>query len=405
VSAGAMKAAVWTARVALGAVFILSGWSKCVDPWGFVYKIEDYLAVWGILQAVPREFTLVGSVGLSMLELCTGLALTLGCLRRTAAIAACAIMAGMLPLSVYIWLADPVADCGCFGDLLVISNGATLAKNVVIAALAVFLLARNPRVAPGIRPGLQWLVMALAIIYGLTLAVVGWHMQPVADFRPYPIGSEIVTEGSDGADITFIYEKDGVEREFALDALPDSTWTYVSRAGAPVDDDSRMLALLDDEGYDVTADVFGDGTPDMILITVPEPGLDYLTRARFANELYEYASARGIGMVAAVAASDDGLERWRQLARPRYPVYTASDTALKQLVRGSHGLVWIHDGRIAVKRNLAGISPDVLETGELPGSLWNVADGRLCLWLSVALAAALALLWLPGLIFNHKKTK
>ncbi len=400
------KSAVWAARLAVGAVFILSGWSKCVDPWGFVYKIEDYLAVWGILAAVPREFTLVGSVALSMLELCTGLSLALGCLRRTAAIAACAIMAAMLPLSVYIWVADPVADCGCFGDLLVISNAATMAKNIVITALAVFLAFTNTRVAPGIRPALQWIMLAATIIYGLALAVTGWHVQPVADFRPYPIGSEaVVADSAEDGDVTFIYEKDGERREFALDALPDSTWTWIGRAESDAAESSAALALFDEDGYDVTSDVLGSADGDVLLITVPEPGVDYLTRARFANELYRYATDHGIGMVAAVAATDDGLERWRALARPQYPVYTASDTALKQLVRGTQGFVWIHDGRIAIKRNLAGIGPDILSAGTMQDELWNVADGRLCIWLSAALAAVILLLWSLGRVCNNKKSK
>ena len=43
-----LKAAIWTARVIAGSVFILSGITKAIDIWGFVFKINDYLAVWHI---------------------------------------------------------------------------------------------------------------------------------------------------------------------------------------------------------------------------------------------------------------------------------------------------------------------------------------------------------------------
>lgn len=392
---------VWVARALLGATFIVSGWAKCVDPWGFVYKLEDYLSVWGLLGSVPREFTLIGAVALSMLEFCTGVALATGCLRRAAPAVATVIMAGMLPLSVYIYVADPVADCGCFGDLLVISNLATMLKNIVLAALAVYLLLWGHRAAPGYRPGLQWLVVALSIVYSLTLAVLGWHFQPVADFRPFGVGKELVAEeGADDADtpVTFVYEKEGRRQEFALDALPDSSWTFVSRS-AGAEADAGALTLFDDYGDDVTADVLAD-VSDMIILTVPEPGLDYLLRARFANELYRYAGARDIPVIGVVAASGDALDKWRELARPQFPVYSASDTSLKQLVRGAQGFVWVHEGRIVLKRSLASLNPDMLDDPDPLRQINNVSDGRVCIWLSSAFLAGLLLLWLTSQVYS-----
>ncbi len=393
--------AVWVARILLGATFVVSGWAKCVDPWGFVYKLEDYLSVWGLLGSVPREITLVGAVALSMLEFCTGVALATGCLRRAAPAVATVIMAGMLPLSVYIYVADPVADCGCFGDLLVISNLATMLKNIVLAALAVFLLLWGRRAAPGFLPGLQWLVVALSIVYTLTLAVLGWHFQPVADFRPFGVGKELVAEeGADDADtpVTFVYEKEGRRQEFALDALPDSSWTFVSRS-AGAEADAGALTLFDDYGDDVTADVLAD-VSDMIILTVPEPGLDYLLRARFTNELYRYGGTTGIPVIGVVAASGDALDKWRELARPQFPVYSASDTSLKQLVRGAQGFVWVHDGRIALKRSLASLNPDMLDEPDPLRQINNVSDGRVCIWLSSAFLAGLLLLWLTSQVYS-----
>lgn len=400
-----LRGAVWAARVLLGLTFILSGWAKCIDPWGFVYKAEEYLAVWHIAHLVPREFTLVGTAALSMFEFCTGLLLATGCLRRTSAWCAAAIMAAMLPLSVYIAVADPVSDCGCFGDMLVISNGATLAKNIVLAALAVFLVVYTRRATPGYRPGVQWLVMALGIVYSLTLIVVGWQVQPMVDFRPWPVGTTLAADIDDEEPqegMTFIYEKDGARAEFTLDALPDSTWTCVGRAVDPSEDGERP-AFFDADGYEITDELLGsDGR--LILLTVPEPGLDNLLRSRFANELYEYASARGIDMAAAVAASGPALERWTALARPDFPVCSASDTSLKELVRGPMGLVYMRDGAIVLKRNFAALDPDMLSSGtEDPfAELMTVSDGRLTAWFSGALAAALLILWLMSKTLGRK---
>lgn len=397
------RAAVWAPRILLGLTFMLSGWAKCVDPWGFVYKIEEYLTIWGLISAIPRELTLVCAVGLSIFEFLTGLALATGSLRRGAPVAATAIMAVMLPLSAYIAIANPVSDCGCFGDLWVISNTATLTKNIVLTALAIYLLVANRRAKPLYRPALQWLVLAMGGVYVLVLAVVGWQLQPVVDFRPYPVGSELLADMPEDEEF-YIYEKDGSSERFTLDALPDSTWTFVERIGGEAVENSR-LALFDAEGEEVTEEVLDTGGRALIIITVPEPGLDYLSRARMANEINDYAREHDMDMIAAVASSGDALERWYNIARPHFPVYSASDTSLKELVRGFQGLVLVRDGRIVLKRNFSYVSPEILEEDDPFGSLLNPSDGRVAVWLTGALAAGLVFLWLTDRLFGFKERK
>ena len=138
---------VWAARIVTGVTFIVSGWAKAVDPWGFIIKVGEYLSVWHL--SVPHEAIVTGCAALACIEFATGIMLATGSLKRSSAVVATAMMALMLPLTVYIAVADPVADCGCFGDLWHISNGATLAKNVVLTALAIYLLLRN-RTVPGL---------------------------------------------------------------------------------------------------------------------------------------------------------------------------------------------------------------------------------------------------------------
>ncbi|MDO4320327.1 MAG: DoxX family protein [Bacteroidales bacterium] len=393
--------AVWVTRVLVGAVFIISGWAKSVDPWGFVYKVEEYLSVWSLGGVFPREIIVVGTVGLSIFEFVTGILLLTGSLRRTSPVFAAAMMAFLLPLTAYIAVADPVADCGCFGDLWVISNTATFVKNLVITALIVFLLIYNRRVGTGIIPGLQWIAIAISVIYALLLAFVGWQFQPVVDFRPYPVGSDI-NGGPAESDVTYIYERDDDRREFTLDALPDSTWTYIGPAQTHAF--VEPLALFDGED-EVTEDVLmpDDETDgELLILVVSEPGLDFLTRARFANELCEYEAAYGGRMIAVVAASGDALDRWRDLARPKMPVYSSSDTSLKQLVRGSTALVRVNDGIITLKRNFATVVPDLLSRPAPIDSMKVFDDGHIARLLTLPYVGVILLLWLIGAWYNKK---
>lgn len=385
--------AVWLARIISGAVFMISGWAKCVDPWGFVYKIQEYLHVWQFADAIPVDIVVVGAVALSIFEFVTGILLVTGSMRRVAPALGLALMVFMLPLTAYIAIADPVADCGCFGDLLVLSNTATFIKNLILTGLLVVALKWHSSAGWLFRPGLQWLVIILSSIYALSIAFIGWNVQPLVDFRPYPVGSEILREESETAAPQYIYAKDGVEQRFTLDALPDSTWTFIEAVKQESADEALAIYDGDDE---VTAEVFDpDEDVPTIVLAISDPDVDFLTRARFANELAEYADSCGMRMIGLVAASGDALDRWIELARPDFDVYSATDTAIKQLVRGNPAIVLVDHGKIALKRTFISIRPELPVDGSEPlADLAIVDDGKIMMLLTSALFAALFIIWL-----------
>lgn len=382
---------VWAGRILAGAVFAVSGWAKAVDPRGFAFKIDEYLAVWGVGDILPSGTTgLLGSA-ISIVELCVGVLLLTGSLRRFAPICGLIMMAFWLPLTAYIAYASPVADCGCFGDFIVLSNTATLVKNVLLTAVLALLLKWYKAAKPLYRPGLQWLIPLLTIIYGLIVALIGWHIQPIVDFRPYPVGSKL-SAPEEESHIIYIYSKDGKEKEFPLEALPDSTWTFERLKDGPEQAKANGLAVFDDD-YEVTDELFGDtATQRMIVLVYPHPGFDDLLRSRMANEIYQYASKNDIRMVGLVAASGNALEQWKELARPEYEVYSSDDTPLKQLVRGPIGMVYLRNGKVVWKRNFSTLPPDILEEDNPMESVWVVDNGRVAGWLSGFYAAGLLLL-------------
>ena len=204
-------AAVVAARIVVGATFVMSGFVKSIDLWGFIYKMEEYFAVWGL--DIPRALTLAASGLLSGAEFVLGGLLLLGCYRRASSWLLLAIMAGMLPLSVYIYFADPVSDCGCFGDFLIISNLATMLKNIVLTALLVYLVLFNRRVAGLYSPYAQWMTGAVLTAFILFVAATGYMLQPMIDFRGYPAGSSLIVDDTadtgDEAVYTFDYTRDG----------------------------------------------------------------------------------------------------------------------------------------------------------------------------------------------------
>lgn len=390
--------AVWGARAVAGATFIISGWAKAVDPAGFILKVGEYLSAWG--YAFPREVILAFCVILAGLEFLTGILLAVGSLKRTAASFGLAMMAGMLPLTLYIALVNPVSDCGCFGDFWVISNWSTFAKNIVLTLLLVYLL-KNGRATRGFYPDpIQWLVVVVSLLFAISLEIIGYRVQPVVDFRPYRVGTALFGRAdAPDAEMRYIYEKDGRQEIFGLDALPDSTWVYVDAIEEFDTSADGGFQALDADGEDVS-DELADTSGPRLYIVVTAPDVQFLSRSHFVNELASYAHDRGIDVAGLVAGTPSSVGGWVELTRPSFPVYSAEDTALKQLVRGDAALVYTSGDTILWKYNIQAIPDEILsgdaDTDNLAAVL-PVDDGRLHTWMVILYLAAMLVIYLAGL--------
>lgn len=351
---------VWIFRLVLGGTYIVSGLSKMLDLWGFVYKIEQYLSVWGLSE--PRTLVLGGAMSLSAGEFIVGLALFTGSYKRTSAWLITLLTGFMLILTAYIVVADPVDNCGCFGDFIILSNTATFLKNLVLMAMAVYLWRNNATVAGIFSPYSQWIEGLIAFLYVAVVGTLSYNIQPMIDFRPYPVGTVLAggEEKTDDGDIRFIYERDGVKETFDADNLPDSTWTFVDRVeptgtGAA---DKRTFTIYDGD-EDVT-DFVLEPEGDQLLVLVPEPARADISSTYLLNELNRYMTQHGGVMTAVIGTDGDGIEEWRDMSLASYDIYSAEDTSIKEVARGNVAIVLLHDGVIRWKRTLVSVDSDML---------------------------------------------
>lgn len=361
-----MPCLTWLLRLVIGGTFVVSGLSKMIDVWGFVYKIEQYLNVWG--WEFTRPMTVVGAMSLSAIEFVVGLMLAMGCYKRLSAWLSAAIMAVMLPLSIYIMAANPVDHCGCFGDLWVISNTATFFKNLLITAGVAYLCVFNRRTKGLFHNYLQWIVAAVSYTYVMIIGFVGYNVQPLVDFRPFKVGSTLVPENITGSEpqFKFIYEKEGLKQEFSVDSLPDSTWTFVDRVALNIDtitenaNEGFVIYDLNDEDVTETAIV---SSGEQVILLFPELKHADVSYSYIINEMYNYITARGGDMIGVFAANDKaGIEAWIDLSLAQWSAYTAEDTSIKELARGKMSVVYLKDGVIKWKRTLSSIPTDIFST-------------------------------------------
>ncbi|MBD5203391.1 MAG: DoxX family protein [Bacteroidales bacterium] len=361
----------WMVRLLTGGVFLYSGFVKAVDPWGSLYKFNEYLAAMGI--NVWPNLVLAGVFILFTAEFLIGVFLLSGSFRRTTPLACLAFMCVMLPLTLWVAVSDPVSDCGCFGDALIISNWATFWKNVVLSVCGVWLLKNNRRCRCLVTPALQWIACVATSLYIIIIGLIGFEYQPLIDFRPYQVGTVLFDISDDGfssePSYRFIYEKDGVKHEFGEDdELPDEAdgWIYVSRREIKASTDSdalgsteKNLRVWDEKGEeDLTDDLIEESEGKDLYLLMPALSNVSIASSYKINSLYTWANKNDIRVSAIVAGSSAEIDSWRDLSMAEYPIYTADDTAIKEVARGNPAVIYVENDTIVWKSTLKTLQTD-----------------------------------------------
>ena len=269
-------------------------------------------------------------------------------------------MSIMTLLTLWIVIANPVKDCGCFGDAVVLSNGQTFIKNIILLAIALMLLKWPTSMVRFVSKKTQWIVINYTVIFALALSAWSLWDLPLFDFRPYHVGANIargmkIPQGAPQPqfETTFILEKNGQQKEFTLDNYPDSTWTFVDSKTVqtaegyvpPIHD----FSIQDNKtGEDITQEVLNDTGYTFLLIS---PTLAYADDSNFGriDQIYEFAQDYGYRFICLTASSDKDIAKWQDITGAEYPFYTTDATTLKTMIRSNPGLMLLHHGTIIQK--------------------------------------------------------
>ena len=352
--------AVNVCRFVLAATFIFSGYVKAIDPLGTLYKLKDYAAAMSLNGLLP-DWVLVGvAIALGALEFALGVFMLFAVRRHVVSRITLAFMAAMTVLTLWIFVADPVKDCGCFGDALKLTNGETLLKNIVLIACAALVAWRPVDMARFISRSNQWIVRYYTVAYIVITSVYCLYTLPIFDFRPYHVGMNIkqgmeIPEGAEQPEFesTFLLRKNGETREFTLDNYPDSTWEYVDtrtvqtkKGYEPPIHDFALTTC--DTGEDITEQVLTKKGYTFLLVS---PRLAVADDSNFGDidQIYEYAEENGADFYCVTASANDEIERWRDLTGAEYQFCNADETTLKTMIRSNPGLMLLKDGTIIGK--------------------------------------------------------
>ena len=352
------KIVVNIARLLLALTFILSGFVKAVDPLGTQYKINDYLAAMGLGRLVPDFLTLGASVFLLAVEFIIGICLLFAIHRRLVSKITLVLMILMGLITLWLAITNPISDCGCFGDAIVLTNWQTFWKNVVLLAATLIIWRWPTDMIRIISAANQWIVFNFSTLFILFIA--GWCLYdlPLFDFRPYHIGANIregmeIPEGAPQPqfETTFILEKDGQRQEFTADNYPDSTWTFIDSKTIqtaegyipPIHD----FSIVTDEGEDITEDVLGHAYTFLLI----SPHLEHADDSQLdqINQVYEYSKEQGYPFYCLTASTERAISRWQDMTGADYPFCSTDEITLKTIIRSNPGLVLLKEGTVIRK--------------------------------------------------------
>ena len=355
-----LKMIVNLCRIIVAVTFIFSGFVKAIDPIGTQYKLQDYLGAIGMAGILPNWTLLAVAVFLAAIEFCIGIFLLFAIQRRLISKLTVAFMAFMTMVTVWIVVADPVKDCGCFGDALHLTNTETLIKNIVLLVCSLAIMYRPLAMFRFVSKSNQWIVTNYTIVFILVSSGLSLYYLPIFDFRPYHIGVNIPRgmEIPKGAKLpqfktTFIMEKNGQRKEFTLDNYPDASWKFIDSKTVqtsegyipPIHD----FSITDNKtGLDLTNSVLSHKGYTFLLIA---PHLETADDSNFGDidRLYEYAQSYDIPFYCLTASTAKAIKRWVDLTGAEYPFCITDEAVLKTIIRSNPGLLLLKDGTIINK--------------------------------------------------------
>lgn len=317
------------------------------------------------------------AVAFALAEALIGTALITGVWRKLTGISALAFQGFFTLLTLALVIFNPEMDCGCFGEAIHLTHMETFTKNVVLLVLLCAYL--FPAKLLGVYKKHKFVPFAVVSLSVIAFSVYSWMYIPMMDFTDYKPGSLLKAAEDNSSDedmyeAVFVYEKDGLEVDFDLEHLPDSTWTFV-RA------ETKKIMEMESDG--------------MIDLSISRPD------GRYEDEL----AAQGRVMVVSVYNTNLSARGWESISefiinaeaagfrtlvltsqQPDvyldFPIYLADYKTILALNRSNGGVTYFNDGFL-IRKWAARSRPDLERLVEISEEdatetvIYNNAKGSL----------------------------
>lgn len=330
----------------LGAVFLISGILKLMDPVGSEFIMKSYFSFLhiGFMDFSAKFF----GVAFALTEAVLGAALMSGVWRKVVGIAVVALTTFFTLLTLVLLIFNPVMDCGCFGEAMHLTHLQTFVKNVILCVLCCGAFIPMRELDRPVK--VKYVSFALTACSLVALLVYSLVALPLKDYTAFHPGAMLQAAADeqykDFSEPEFIYEKDGVTQAFSLDALPDSSWNFVDSRIRQDDFAAGTVLTLTDDAGEYCDSLATQG--NVLVVSAYKK----LSAGRIEGIESLVADARAVGLTPIVlVTSDDVLAAAseKHAALEDGLVYYSDYKTLATLNRSNGGATWISDGQIVRK--------------------------------------------------------
>lgn len=313
-------------RLLLSLTFIFSGFIKANDPVGMSYKITDYFVAFSI--PAPQWLTISTSIVMAIIEFTLGICLFSD--KKIIQKLTVALMSIFTLFTVYIYFANPVSDCGCFGEVITLTNGQTLLKNIILLGAAIALLKWNKKLSIHIPNKKTFTVSAICSILILAYSLFCLMTLPCIDTTPYKKGTSLT-------------EKIPIPEKPEIQAAKFQVHGFI---------------IEDETEEDITRDILSLEKETYVVIA-PTLSEVCLSKLGSLNELYDSATKEGKLMFVLTASSQKETEIWRDETAAEFPIFFSEERVLETVIRSNPGLVILEKGIIKDKFGNMSFEPNI----------------------------------------------
>lgn len=345
-------------RIFIGIVFIFSGLVKAVDPLGSKYKFIDYFEAMGMEFMI--DYALPFAIIMCAAEFLIGVAMISGIWTRLTSWIAIFFMAFFTPLTLWLAIANPVSDCGCFGDAIILTNWQTFFKNLIIDVFVILIFLQRNKYKKLYKTWMKWTIAVVFSIFIVGLSIHALRHLPIIDFRAWKVGSQIAMEETEVPQAYVIYKniETGEEEEYPSDNYPwdDSTWMATHEfVDSRVDElpyADKILRMEDMYGEDVTNTLITKEKSYQFMVVsyylddACEKGLDRLA------EFYKQIEDKDVEFFLVTGSLPEEIDAFNEKYEIYIDAYMADEIALKTVVRANPGVLLLNKGVILAKWNI-----------------------------------------------------
>jgi len=365
------------ARILLGLTFVFSGFVKGIDPWGSAYKFTDYFNAFHMSWLTDLAFAL--GILLAAAEFALGVALIFNFFLRITSWFTLAFMVFFTGLTLVLALTNPVTDCGCFGDALIITNWQTFYKNIILLALALFVFIQRKKFKSKDGPILSIALTGMTIVFYFYLVDYSYNHLPIIDFSPYKVGVNIPDAMKIPASAPkAIYENDliykniktGEEKKFTDVNYPwkdTLNWKFVKMGEQKLIQKGYTPPIHDfrietPEGEDIRDFFLYDEKYTFIVVASNLQKTNREGMKKMAL-LAKAVKSKGYNFICLTATSPDNFEAFKRETGADFDFFNTDEITLKTIVRSNPGLIVVKKGTIVKKYHFNDIpKPENIES-------------------------------------------